>query len=183
MSPTLKLRGNGDQVIDPIEAQNSARALQARARFPYWYMDMPPGSAPFFVPGSAASPAYGAANQIVVASYQCPSNFRGVLKAILNAFDGSGFVPGKNDAFWTIDVDVPLPSVTAGVGYPFDGYSNILTPLGSYANGPWPLYPGLFFADSETVRYKFQTNGVVGVGSPNFTTCYLIGWITPTHLI
>lgn len=178
---------------DPVTQMKYAKALQHRAKPPYWYEDMPPEGIPFFVENNGnvsnstssskqPSPAFGAANQIVVATYQCPLNFVAVLRGILATFEGSGFVPGSGNIIWTLDVDVPLPSVTASAGYAFDGYANMITPKGSYANGLWKLYPGLRFADGETIRLKVQTVAVVGTGAPNFMNGELAGYIVPMHL-
>ena len=176
---------------DPISTMESATALQHRAKPPYWYEDMPPEGIPFFVEDNGnvsnstssskqPSPAYGAANQIVLATYQCPLNFVAVLRGILATFEGSSFVPGSGNIIWTLDVNVPVPAVTASVGYAFDGYANFITPKGSYANGLWRTQ--LRFADGETVRLKVQTVAVVGTGAPNFMNGILAGYIVPMHL-
>lgn len=177
---------------DPIAAQQAASRLQHRAPPPYWFEDMPPEGIPFFAPNNGnvnggpslviPSPAYGVANQTVLASYQCPSNFVAVLKGILATFEGSSFVPGSGNIIWTVDVDVPVPAVAGTAGYAFDGYGKLLTPMGSYANGLWKIYPGLRFADLEVVRLKVQTVAVVGQGAPNFMNGMLAGWIVPIHL-
>lgn len=181
---------NGGQV-DPVSEMQAASALRARAHAPYWYDEMPPSGVPFFVvnngnspsgpTASIASPAYGANNQTVLCSYQCPSNFVAVVKGILTSFDGSGFIQGSGNIIWTLDVDQPLPAVAGTAGYSFDGYGNLLTTMGNYANGLWRLYPGLRFVDQEIVRLKIQTVAVVGVGAPNFVTGMMAGWIVPTY--
>lgn len=165
----------------PYDDQVSAAALRERALPPFYTESMPPNAVPFYVEGSAASPAYGAANQIVIASFQCPSNFLAVLKGILATFDGA-FVPGSGNILWTLDVDIALPAVTGQAGYQFDGYGNMKFPKGSYASGLWRIEQALRFKDGETCRLKVQTVAVVGQGAPNFTSGALAGWIVPLHL-
>jgi hypothetical protein len=192
-SSTLKLRTtSGAPASTGPGAMPLAAALQQKPTFPQWYDEMPPGGVPFFVynngntlggPSAAIpSPNYGAGNQVVLASYQCPSNFVAVIKGVLTTFEGSGFIPGSGNIIWTLDVDTPAPALVGAVGYAFDGYGKLLTPMGSYANGLWKIYPGLRFTDGEIVRLKVQTVAVVGQGAPNYMNGMLGGWIVPIHL-
>ena len=166
----------------PYDEQVAAAALRERTSPPFYTESMPPNAVPFYVEGSAASPAYGLANQIVVCSYQCPSNFMAVLRGILATYDGTGFVPGSGNILWALDVDINVPSITGQAGYTFDGYGNMKFPKGSYANGFWKIEQALRFKDGETCRLKMQTVAVVGQGAPNFTSGALGGWIVPLHL-
>lgn len=165
-----------------LEMQESAAALRRHPKdlTPYPWVEMPPGAVPFSARGSIAAPAYGSANQAVVASFPCPRNFAGVLQYILNVYTGSGYVEGSGSVSWVIDVNTPLSGLgVTPIGYGLSDYQNIVTTLGSLANGPFPIAGGVFFRDGDFLRYKVTTAAPVGVGAPNFCHAMLIGWIWP----
>jgi hypothetical protein len=135
---------------------------------------IPRNAVPFLAIASAVSPAFGIANQVVLASYTVPTSWFVLVSGVLFAFDGMGLVPGRGDILWSVDVNRPLGST---LGYGEKDFSAITWPLGSYIAGPWPCEFRHY--DGETIRVKAYTTANVGVGDPNRITGALYGFSWP----
>ena len=123
-----------------------------------------------------AVPAAGAANQVEIASYRVPDGFQGVISDIVASYDGGGFVRGRGDALFTLDVNIPL-TTTPPQGTPVQGFSSFSTTLGS-TEIPWPLRRNEIVTEFEVIRLK-ATNVNLAPGDPNFFLGIILGWIWP----
>lgn len=160
-----------------LEAQENANLARPSYRdlWPYPWVYPPPGFQRFHVRGSIESPV-AAATFTTVCEYQCPPGFVGVLVKIMNVFTGVNFIEGSGDALWRIDINRPS-NATLATGYDLQDYSSIVTTLGSFAQ-MLEIVPSIF-EDGQTIRYKFRNVQNIGVGTPNFVHCALMGYIYP----
>jgi len=173
MSPAVLSYG------DQTAVRRGARSDEERTPYP-WVM-MPPGGISFFAIGSAPAPAYGIANQVQLCSYTVQDGWEGVLLDVMDVYlDGgaASFVQGSGDIVWTIDIDWPLGNQLGTSRY-LPNYSSLLTQLGSFENGPWPVRGGWRMKSGETYRYKVYTVANVVTGAAAFVHGALLGWVWP----
>lgn len=149
---------------------NDARAL----RIGQQSHPIPDNAVPFFAnnPGSVATPAWGSANQVVLATYQCPVGWEGLLTWTMNTItgDGGAFIQGSGDVVWTLDIDNPLANPLVSAHF-LPGYGALITTMGDLTE-PWPVARGWRMKSGETYRLKVYTVGIVPIGSP----CFCHGW-------
>lgn len=143
-------------------------------------MDAPPcGSKHMAAAASIAAPATNAQTQIV--QYQVPNGFRFKLKGVLLNCNCPGWTPGDGNAVFSVTLNKPLGSAAAQ-GTPLRGLSSVLVPLGSFAQGPWPVSDGEHpvFESRDVVRVLVSSNPlVIAPGLPNVFTAMLVGHIWP----
>jgi hypothetical protein len=156
------------------------QALQTTAagRKTVWGTPIPWNARPVFASGFVVAPAYGAAFQVIVATYQVPRGYSALLCGLVLGFVGAGSaLPGQ--VLYTVDVDSPTAVPVPGVGYAEKDFAFVPFQLGSFVPGdPWPVE---FKHDElETVRIKAQTVAGVPIGAGNFVFGALVGWQWPS---
>ena len=139
---------------------------------------VPDGAVPVNIFGAVQSPAYGAANQVVILTYTVRANFACLITHIVLGFAGPLPEPLPGDITWDIDVDRPLGSNS---GYFVKDYGVITIPLGSFQQLPWPVE--FRHRNNEVIRIKGTTNQNVGTGAGSFLTAALLGyeWLEPSE--
>lgn len=165
----------------PVENQQRARAVANANRndWPYPWAYMPQDGRPFSRRAAVATPAFGAANRVTLATYEVPTGYMGVLVNVLAFYAGTGFINGSGDIVWDIDVNTPLGVSVVG-GYALPDYSAFTLSLGN-AIQPWPLDGGWVLGEGDIVRVKARTVATVGTGAPNFLYGGLMGWVWPVQ--
>jgi len=167
----------------PVESQ-SAEALQqaldtmvklAKSRRTVWGTPVPWFAEPIFAKGFVVAPDFGAANQLVIATYEVPRGYTTLFCGVVFGYAGGGVaLPGQ--VLFTIDSLNPNPVVVSPQqGYAVKDYANVPFALGTLAPGnPWPVE--FKFDQNETVRIKGQTVSTVATGAGNFLFGALFGW-------
>lgn len=130
--------------------------------------------------GVVVAPAYGAANQVIIASYQVPRGYSALICGLVLGYNG-GAVPQPGQILYSVDVNnsnAAVSPIPAGA-YVEKDYASIPFQLGTFVGGPvWPVE---FKHDqNETVRIKGQTVATVPTGVGNFLFGALIGFQWPT---
>ena len=128
--------------------------------------------------GKVQAPAYGAANQVTLLTYQVPVNWTALIYGIVLQFVGAPPAPLPGDLIFTVDIDRPLLNTT--LGYTEKDYGAVPFPLGSLTTGPyWPVE--WKHATGETIRVKGQTVLNVSFGPGTFFEAALLGWEWPAE--
>jgi hypothetical protein len=144
-----------------------------------WGTPIPWQATPVFAQGFQVAPAYGAANQVILCTYQVPRGYNALLCGLVIGYaGGSSALPGQ--VIFSVDVDNPSAAVVSPQkGYTEKDYAAIPYPLGSLVGGPvWPVE---FKQDEgETVRVKGYTVSTVATGAGNFLYAALVGFQWPT---
>lgn len=135
---------------------------------------------PVFAQGFQIAPDFGAANQVIIASYLVPRGYTALLCGLVLGYvgGGGGALPGQ--VLYTVDVDnASGPVVSPASGYVEKDYNNVPFQLGTLSPGePWPVE---FRHDQgEFIRIKGYTVSGVATGAGNFLFGALIGWQWPT---
>lgn len=175
----MRLVSDRFEIGSTSQMLNDARALRrASAIHP-----IPDNAVPFTSDGgtapggSAATPAFG--TQILLATYQVPIGWEGLLVSVMNTItgDGGSFIEGSGDLFWTIDIDIPLGAPLIS-GHFLPGYASVLRSLGNLSE-QWSVIRGWRMKSGETYRYKVTNVQNVAVGSPSFCHGSLNGLVWP----
>ena len=151
----------------------------ARSRRTVWGTPVPWFAEPIFAKGFVVAPDYGAANQLVILTYEVPRGYTALFCGVVFGYAGGATaLPGQT--VFTIDSLNANAAVTSPQpGYTVKDYSNVPFPLGSLVPGePWPSE--FKFDQNETVRIKGFTVASVPTGAGNFLFGALIGWQWPT---
>ncbi len=90
---------------------------------------------------SLALPAVGAADATVV-TMPVPEGYDGIIKYIVNTFEGGGFVSGSGDILWRITAD----------GRPVRNFSAINSRRGTTSE-QWKLVAGIRIFSGQTIEY------------------------------
>ena len=147
--------------------------------FPPWEV-APYGSVPVFAAASIAAPTPATGNPTVVVSHTVPDGMIFCLRGVLlNANVGNAWVPGDGSIVFSIDINRPGSGNAQGIF--LKDFQSILFPLGSFANGPWPI-PGTdknLFEELTTIRIKVYTGAAINAGAPNFIHGILQGYEYP----
>lgn len=154
-----------------VKAGDAAARGRTAGRWPYQWMYPGPNSRHVLARGSAPTPDFNAGPADVV-TYIVPEGYRFSLRAVV--IDGSqvsGWIPGSPD------MQFDLHCVAAGDRI-VDFLQDVLTPLGSPVI-PWPILGRLEFESLEQLTWRVSTFQNVGVGDPNFVSCFLLGHIYP----
>jgi len=185
MSP---VRERDRRVVTGPEAVKQMHALHQiernRDQWPYPWLCPPESAEPVFRYGSIAAPAFGGANQVEVLKYSVPAGLQFALCGLLQIYVGAGFVPGRGDILWTVDLDSPV-GVTALQGNPLAGLYQISTslpPMLSQNGVAWPpmRFEKPFILKPETdLRSKATTVANVSTGDPNYLISIFEGFTWP----
>ena len=121
--------------------------------------------------------------QTLVTSFTVPQAMNAIITYVMNVFSGndSGGNVGSGSINWVIDINRPL-GAGAGQGFSPPDFGAIVTQLGSFASGPWPVPGGIFLDEQMVIRYKITTTAPVGVGGSNWVTGMFLGWMWPARL-
>jgi hypothetical protein len=135
---------------------------------------------PVFAAGFQVAPAFGAANQVILATYQVPRGYTALLCGLVLGYvgGGGGALPGQ--VLYTVDVDNPSAAVVSPAqGYVEKDFNLVPFQLGTLSPAePWPVE---FQHDQgETVRIKGYTVSGVATGAGNFLFGALLGFQWPT---
>ncbi len=152
---------------------NDARALKLTRKG----TPIPDNAVPFFADGSVPMPNFGV--QALITTYQVPIGWEGLLIEVMNFVtgDAGSFINGSGDAFWTIDIDIPLGAPLIS-GHFLPGYAQIVRTLGDLSE-PWPVVRGWRMRSGETYRYKVTNVQNVATGTPCFAHGSLNGLVWP----
>ena len=182
MTPTLQkgvLRPDGRDIYDN---SGVSRADPYGGRSFPWVVP-PPGYVIINRRGTIPAPVNGV--QTLVTSFTVPAAMNAIILYVLNQFSGTdaGGNVGSGTVNYVIDINRPLGTLGAGIGYSPPDFSTIVTQLGSITQGaPFPIPGGIYLNEQDTIRYKVTTTAPAGVGAPNFITCMLLGWMWPARL-
>jgi len=162
-------------LTDVLEALQKA----AENKRTVWGTPVPWNARPVFASGFVIAPAFGAANQVIVATYQVPVKMTALLCGLVLGYNGGGGSALPGQVLYTVDVDSPTAVPVPGVGYAEKDYSLVPFQLGSFVPGdPWPVE--FVHDEGETVRIKGQTVSGVATGAGNFLFGALIGFQWPS---
>lgn len=155
-----------------VRAGDAAMRGRTAGRWPYQWLYPGPNSRHVLARGSVATPDFGGVATVV--TYTVPEGWRFSLRGVV--VDGSqvsNWIPGSGDMVFNL--------IASGAGLrDVDFLQNVLTPLGS-AVIPWPILGRLEFESNETLTWEVSTVVNVGVGAPNFASCFLLGHIYPNN--
>lgn len=136
---------------------------------------------PVFAQGFVVAPAYGAGNQVILATYTVPRGYSALICGLVLGYNG-GAVPQPGQILYSVDVNnsnaAAVSPMPAGA-YVEKDYASVPYQLGTFVGGPvWPVE---FKHDqNEIVRIKGQTVSTVPTGVGNFLFGALIGFQWPT---
>ena len=181
MSP---MRAVGPRIVTGPEAVKAVASMAAtqdrRDQWPYPWIFAPPNALRVFRVGSLPSP--NPATQTEVLAYQVPQGFRFWLSAILQAYQGSGWVAGSGDILWTLDKNQPV-GVVPLQGEIIQGFGNIGIGLGAMLNGcvtyVLPLSKPELLLATDILRSKVTTTAAIPVGGTNYFHSIFEGWLEP----
>lgn len=142
---------------------------------------IPRYNTPVSLIGQAVAPAYGSANQVELIKYQAKANFYVIFCGVLFGWIGAGAPPLPGDLSFSVDIDRPLGSTTAG--YAVRDFGAVTVPVGLITNGAISYHRPVEFrlSGSETIRVKGFTVANVGVGGRNFLVASLVGFEWPAE--
>lgn len=176
---------SGPQSIREAEVIALQKAKEKQTAWPYEWFAPPPGSQHVRAEGNIAAPVNGVLT--LVLAYQVPNGQNFCLThVLLNASVGNAWVPADGSVIFSIDINTPGGGNAQGI--PFAYFNDVEVPLGSFANGPWPVIATeqAIFAGLETIRVKVLTPAVpsgggspITPGAPNFFHAMLIGYTWP----
>jgi hypothetical protein len=162
------------QIIKPgrslVEAaaaiDNPRRAL---GKYPYQWLFPGPNSRHVLANGQLVLPAIGGTGLVV--NYMVPDGLRFSLRAVVFAFEGTGWNEGTATGLsFTLLVQAAGPRNV-------DFLQNILTHLGS-TDQPYPILGRLEFAPRDTLQVLVTNNGVA-TGPSNVAVAHLVGHTYP----
>jgi hypothetical protein len=169
---------SGPQSIREAENIAAEKLREKKESWPYAWFAPPPGSEHVRAEGDIIAPANGVST--LVCQYQVPDGTNFCLTHVLFTADvGNAWVPGDGSIVWKIDVNTPGGGNAQGI--PFKDFSGVLVPLGSFAQGPWPVIATeqAIFESLSTLRIKAVTGAAINPGAPNFIHGMLIGYTWP----
>lgn len=150
-SPNL-LKGSMSDASNPVTAP---------------WVTMPDGGFPFNTPGTINTPAIAAGVWVDVINISVPSGFDGVIKRVVNRYNGQGFVDGSGTLIWRI-----LRNSQA-----VRGYDSILSQLGDYGTGETQIRVG----SGDLLQFQVQNVSLVSGGTQ--ILCYFGGWYFPKKVV
>jgi len=169
---------SGPQAIREAEKIASDKLKDKQREWPYAWFAPPPASEHVRAEGDIVAPANGAF--ATVATYQVPDGMRFCLSHILLTADvGAAWVPGDGSIIFRVDINTPGAGNAQGI--PFKDFQAVYVPLGSFANGPWPIIgtEQSIFESLQTIRIKVITTAAINPGAPNYIHGMLIGYTWP----
>ena len=174
----------GPRIVTGPEAVKAVASMAAtqdrRDEWPYPWSFSPPNALRVFRVGSLVSP--NPATQTEVLRYQVPQGFRFWLTAILQAYQGAGWIAGSGDILWTLDKNQPV-GVAALQGEIIQGFGNIGIGLGAMLNGcvtyMLPLSRPELLLATDVLRSKVTTTVAIPAGGTNYFHSIFDGWLEP----
>ena len=152
----------------------------ARSKRTVFGVPVPWDAEPVFTSGFAVAPAYGAAQQLILCTYEVPRGYTAVICGLVLGYVGGAGPALPGQILYLVDVDNPNPIAVANqLGYTEKDYGAVPFQLGALVGGPpWPVE---FRHDQgEEVRIKAHSVAGVAVGAGNFVYGALIGFQWPT---
>lgn len=133
------------------------------------YLTMPETGRPFHFQEAIACPAAGT-DDFPVVSFFVPLGWKASIKAVANAFIGTGFDEGSGDLIWRIDIDQAY----------MPGFERITTSLGTI-NDSRDLRAPLIAQGGQLVRYTVSVSATApfGTGSASRILCCFDGYFYP----
>ena len=176
---------SGPQAIAEGHKMAAAKLRDKQERWPYTWFAPPPGSEHVRADSdglghSGAIPAPPNGVLTLVASYQVPNGQKFCFTHILLGADvGGAWVPGDGSIIFSVDVNRPGAGNAQGLW--FKDFQRVLVPLGSFANGPWPVIATeqAIFEALSTIRIKVVTTATINPGAPNFIHGMILGYTFP----
>ncbi len=98
------------QTIDPLETLTEILQTldkTARAKKTVWGTPIPWVAEPVFASGYQIAPAYGAANQVILATYQVPRGYSALLCGLVLGYVGGAGAALPGQILYSVDVDNP----------------------------------------------------------------------------
>jgi hypothetical protein len=163
-----------------IEKSLNELLLAAKAHRTVWGVPVPWSAEPVFVSGFQVAPAFGAANQVIVCTYELPRGYSAVICGLVLGYVGAGGTALPGQVLYSVDVDNPSAiAVPNQQGYTEKDYGSVPFQLGALVGGPvWPVE---FRHDQgEEIRIKAQTVSGVDVGAGTAVYGALIGFQWPS---
>lgn len=158
--------GMGDTYA-PFYAQGTPGSMETPVRL-NWWVEPPPGFRSFDEQASIAVPA--AATETTILTFTSPRGFGGVIKALVCAFVGTGWVFGDGALTWRVKRN--------GVAY--DGYNQIVSQIGEPQFAE-TVIGGLLFAPGDIITVTIvNTNPALGAGR---TVARVVGYRVPESII
>ena len=169
---------SGPQAANLAQNLYIAKRKSDRDLWPFPWEYAPPGSVPVFAYASIVAPANSTIT--VVVAHTVPDGMIFCLTGVLlDASVGNAWTPGDGSIDFSIDINRPGAGNAQGIF--LKDFSSVLVPLGSFANGPWPI-PGTeknLFEELSTIRIKVTTGVAINPGAPNFIHGVLQGYEYP----
>ena len=126
---------------------------------------MPDGGFPFNTPGTINTPASPSAWTDVI-NISVPNGYDGVIKRVVNRYNGLGFVDGSGALVWQILRN----------GQAVRGYNNILSQLGDFGTGETQIRVG----SGDVLQFQVQNVSLATSGTQ--IICYFGGWFYPKKI-
>lgn len=144
-----------------------------------WWIAPPPQARRVHEIGSIVVPTVLAGETLIV-SFQVPSGLQFAWTDIVIDYDGGGWVQGKPQCTFQVDIDNPVGGVPQG--YPLQGIDSKSLLLGSFQVAPWPLRKAEILEAEQIARIKVTNLTLGNVGDPNYFNAAIIGWCRPRPL-
>jgi len=162
-----------EKVLNELQLASSQRKT-------VWGVPIPWVARPVFASGFQIAPDFGAANRVIVATYQVPRGHTAALCGLVFGYAGSSGPALPGQVLYTVDVNNPnaAPAATSP-GYTEKDFNAVPFQLGAFVGGPvWPIE--FRYDQGEQVRIKAQTVSTVPVGAGNFVFGALVGFEWPS---
>jgi len=177
-TPGYQLIRSGPQSVNLAEKLLASKRKAEQSLWPFPWEYAPPGSVPVFAALAIEAPQNFVPT--IVVAHQVPDGMIFCLKGVVfGASVGNAWTPGEGSIVFSIDINRPGGGNAQGIF--LKDFSNVLVPLGSFTNGPWPI-PGTeknLFEELTTVRIKVTTGAAINPGAPNYIQGVLQGYEYP----
>ena len=130
------------------------------------WITMPDGGFPFNTPGVINTPAIAVGTWVDIINITVPNGFDGVIKNLVNQYNGQGFVDGSGTLIWRVLRN----------GQAVRGYNNILSQLGDFSTGQTQIRVG----SGDQLQLQIQNVSLVTGGTQ--TLGYFGGWYYPKKI-
>jgi hypothetical protein len=161
---------------------NALQTLQTTAenKRTVWGTPIPWVATPIFANGFQVAPAYGGANQLIVAGYQIPRGYSAIITGLVFGYAGGGGAALPGQVLYTVDVNNSVAAVVSPMsGYVEKDFNQVPFQLGDFQTGPvWPVE--FHYDQNEFIRIKAQTVAGVAVGAGNYVFGALVGFQWPS---
>ena len=166
---------SGPESVTMAEKLRAERAKDRKIAWPYPWDFAPPGAVPVKEANSIAAPTNNTLT--LVTTHSVPDGMIFCLRAVLlNADVGTMWVPGSGSI--TFSITINRPGAGNAQGIVLKDFGAVITPLGSFDAGPWPI-PGTQMAEFEalsTIRIMVTTTNAITPGAPQYIHGILVGY-------